>query len=75
MVEIHRVISISVHYQDDVGNNVSGLSNTIVTGKSGDNYVIPNPDVDGYTYEKTTVPLKGKLTIDQSAVVTYVKNK
>ena len=77
-MEPHRVnpsdVTITVHYQDDNGNSVPGLTDTSVSGKSGDDYTIPNPSIDGYTYEKTTVPLIGKLLISQSAIVTYKKN-
>lgn len=76
-MEPHRVnpsdVTITVHYQDDNGNS-AGLTDTSVSGKSGDDYTIPNPSIDGYTYEKTTVPLIGKLLISQSAIVTYKKN-
>lgn len=78
LLAVHRVnpsdVTITVHYQDDNGNSVPGLTDTSVSGKSGDDYTIPNPSIDGYTYEKTTVPLIGKLLISQSAIVTYKKN-
>lgn len=80
MVEIHRLnpstVTIQIHYQDDDGKAVPDLTDTSISGKNGDDYTIPNPNpsVDGYTYEKTTVPLVGKLSTSQSAIVTYKKN-
>ncbi|WP_429971152.1 phage tail protein [Fructilactobacillus sp. Tb1] len=67
-------VTINVHYQDDDGKDVNGLSDTSVTGKTGDGYTIPTPTETGYTYEKATVALTGTFTTSQNVVVTYKKN-
>ncbi|USS87463.1 MucBP domain-containing protein [Fructilactobacillus hinvesii] len=68
--------TIIVHYQDTDGKAIEGLSDKQITGEVGDPYVIDTPDdVPGYKYQKSTIPLQGTFTADQSAVVTYQKNQ
>ncbi|WP_420842383.1 MucBP domain-containing protein [Fructilactobacillus myrtifloralis] len=67
--------TISVHYQDTDGEAIEGLSDKHITGNPGDSYEINRPDAPGYEYQKSTIPLNGTITSDQSAVVTYQKKQ
>ncbi|USS86494.1 MucBP domain-containing protein [Fructilactobacillus cliffordii] len=68
-------ITISVHYQDTDGQSIADAPDVQLNGEAGDDYEIKTPEINGYTYVKSTLPLKGKFTTSQSAVVTYAKNK
>ncbi|USS86495.1 hypothetical protein M3M38_07450 [Fructilactobacillus cliffordii] len=67
-------ITIHVHYTDQYGKPVDGVTDVILTGNKGDSYKVEMPETnnpDKYVNPKCSIPLTGTFDTDITAVVTY----